>query len=360
MRRFAAIAMVLLILSAPLASGCVRTGDAGDGKLSIVCTVFPQYDWVRQILGDRAGEMNLTLLINNRIDLHNYQPSVEDIVKISTCDLFIYVGGESDKWVGGILGEGATADMAVINLLELLGDSARIEEIVEGMEDEDHDDHDSHGDGDADDDHDKGDDYDDHDEGDIHDDHDDGDDDHDHEADFDEHVWLSLRNAHIFCTAIADALSSLDAANAAQYSSNAAAYIGELSALDAKYQAALDAAAYRTLLFGDRFPFRYLVDDYGLSYYAAFSGCSAETEASFETIVFLARKMDELMLPCVMVTESSDQSIARTIIQNTAARNYKICVLDAMQSVTSGDVQSGATYISIMESNLGVLRDALK
>jgi len=314
-------------------------------RLNIVSTIFPQYDWVRQVLGDRADDMELVLLLNNRIDLHNFQPSVEDIVRIAACDLFIYVGGESDGWVEDVLKQATNPDMVTINLLDILGDSARIDEILEGLEEI----HDDHGHGHS---HSHG-----HSHG--HDDDDDDDDDDEHEHGYDEHVWLSLTNAAIFSSVIADALSELDPDFAEDYKANMSAYAMKLLDLDMEFLAAANAAPVRTLLFGDRFPFRYLMEDYGITYYAAFPGCSAETEASFSTIVFLTTKMNELGLKYVLVTESSDQSIARTIISSTTAKDQQILVLDAMQSVTSGDLARGATFLSIMEENLNVLRQAL-
>ena len=316
MKKITAIILAFLLIAGTL-TGCSKTSS--DKKISVICTIFPQYDWVRQILGDNADNFDLTFLLDNRIDLHNYQPSVADFAKISTCDLFIYVGGVSDAWADDALNDVKNKDMVTLNLLEILGDTAKIEEAVEGMEDEDEED----------------------------------------EEEYDEHVWLSLKNAQFFCAAIAGILSDLDPQNADKYSNNLTAYNGKLAALDAQYRATVDAASYKTLLFADRFPFRYLADDYGLDYYAAFAGCSAETEASFATVVFLAKKMDELQLPCVMVTESSDQSIARTVIQNTAAQNYKICILDAIQSVSAESVRNGVTYLSIMEKNLESLKTCM-
>ncbi|MDR2736808.1 MAG: metal ABC transporter substrate-binding protein [Gracilibacteraceae bacterium] len=325
------ITVFLLLLTSTVFSGCEQNSSAD--KINVVCTIYPQYDWVRQILGDQADNMALTLLLNNRIDLHNYQPSVDDIVKITSCDLFIYVGGESDSWVDNVLKNAANPNMLVINLMEELGDAAKIEEIKEGMEDEDPD------------------------QGEY---EDQGEDRDDENGDFDEHVWLSLKNAKTLCPVITDALITLDAGSEETYQSNLAAYVDKLAALDSEYQTALAAAPVRTLLFGDRFPFRYLVDDYGLDYHAAFVGCSAETEASFDTIVFLAKKVDELNLQNIMVTESSDQAIAKTIRDNTRTRSQQILVLDAMQSVTANDVKNGTTYLSLMENNLNVLKEALK
>ena len=294
-----------------------------DKKISIVCTVFPQYDWVRQILGHQVENVELTLLQSSKADLHNFQPSVKDIIGVSTCDLFIYIGGESDKWADDAIKEAVNQNMISINLLDTLGANIKEEELIEGMEEGD-------------------------------DGHDDG------EPDYDEHVWLSLKNAKVFCIAITNALSTLDADNAGEYRNNLNTYTTKLSALDEQYQAAVNNSSGNTLLFADRFPFRYLMDDYNLDYYAAFSGCHAETEASFKTIIFLANKVDELNLNNVIVTESSDQSIAKTIISNTRYKNQRILVMDAMQSLTSDDVSGGTTYLSIMEGNLNTLKEALK
>ena len=363
MKRFSSISLALLLTV--LLSGCaVNTSpdDAGsvpsdtaspgsgvspspeaspadaetvpDVSLHIVCTIFPQYDWVRQILGDSAAKHETALLLGNRVDLHSYQPSVDDIVKISNCDLFIYVGGESDRWVTEVLKNAQNHDMIVINLMEILGDGVKMDESVLGDEGNDQHGHQHH--------------------------HDEGNGDEEHEEHEDEHVWLSLRHAELFCNVIANALASLDAGYGEEYRSNMTAYIGALAALDMAYSSAVNAAPLQTLLFADRFPFRYLLDDYGLSYYAAFSGCSAETEASFATIGSLAGKVNELGLHTVMVTESADKSIANTVIRNTQERNQQILVLDAMQSVTASDVRDGTTYLSIMESNLDVLKEALK
>lgn len=294
--------------------------------LQIVTTIFPEYDWVMNILGDNPGRAEVTMLLDNGIDMHSFQPAAEDILKISTCDLFIYVGGESDEWVEDALAEAANKEMAVLNLLDLLGDKVKEEELVEGMEETAH----EHGDG------------------------------HEEEGpEYDEHVWLSLRNAAVLTEEIASAMAAADAANADVYLANAAAYREKLDALDAEYQEAVAGAGTKTLLFGDRFPFRYLTDDCGLSYYAAFEGCSAETEASFDTIVFLSNKVDELSLSSILTIEGTDHRIAETIRDTTASRDQQILTMDSMQSVTSKDVSDGVTYLSVMESNLEVLREAL-
>lgn len=218
--------------------------------------------------------------------------------------------------------------MKVINLLDVLGNSVKEEEVVEGMEAEEEESEEKS--------------------------------EEEEEPEYDEHVWLSLKNAKVFCKAIADDLSEIDKDHAETYQKNEENYAAKLDELDQNYQKTVDEASQKTLLFGDRFPFRYMVDDYGLDYYAAFVGCSAETEASFETITFLAGKLDELGLKNVMTIEKSDQKIPKAIIENTKDKNQKILRLDSMQSATSDDVKAGTTYLSVMEDNLEVLKEALQ
>lgn len=320
-----------LILTAALASGVLsacgqKEPDAADAKqqdtkLKIVATIAPEYDWTANILGSRADHAELTLLLDNGVDLHSYQPTAADMMKIADSDLFLYVGGESDTWVKDALKNTVNPDQKALNLLELLGSFAKEEEAVPGMQ-----------------------------EGEEH---------EAEEPEYDEHVWLSLKNAQLFCSAVTDALCELDPDGAASYRSNAEAYREKLEALDVSYQKTVDSAARRTLLFADRFPFRYLADDYGLDCYAAFAGCSAETEASFETVTYLAAKTDELKLPAVLTLENSDRKLAKTIIENTASRDQKILTLNSLQSLTSKDLEEGNNYLSVMESNLDTLKKAL-
>ncbi|WP_337527953.1 metal ABC transporter substrate-binding protein [Anaerotignum faecicola] len=342
MKKITALLLALFVLVGALA-GCGKQNDTNKtDKLSIVTTIFPEYDWVREILGDKADNAEITMLLDNGVDLHSYQPTADDIVKISDCDLFIYVGGESDGWVEDALRNAANRNMKVINLLEVLGDSVKTEEIVEGMQEEEHEHEDAE----------------EHEHEDAH-AHEDAEE-HEHEEEADEHVWLSLKNAKMLVKVISKALQELDPDNKDIYAANADAYVKKLSALDAEYQAAVDAASNKTILFGDRFPFRYLVDDYGLRYYAAFVGCSAETEAGFETISFLAKRVDEWKLPCVLTIEGAQHKIAETVVRNTTAKNQKVLTMDSMQSTTTQDVKNGTTYLSVMEKNLSVLKEALR
>lgn len=323
-----AISLLLAILLPALcllACSPKQPSAVSEKKIQIVTTIFPEYDWVMNVLGDNSAGAEVTLLLDSGVDLHSFQPAVEDILKISACDLFVYVGGESDGWVSDALQEATNQDMIVINLLDVLGDAVKEEEIVEGMEAEEE--------GEA--------------EG------------AEEEPEYDEHVWLSLKNAARLVSSLREALAAIDPAHAADYERNAAAYIQKLDELDAAYRAAVAESSQKTLLFGDRFPFRYLTEDYGLSYYAAFVGCSAETEASFETIAFLSQKVDELGLHTVLTIEGADQRIARTIVENTQTKDQQILTMDSLQAITAQNVQEGTTYLSVMESNLAVLRAAL-
>lgn len=500
---------ISILLAAVMAVGCLagcgqknsneQADNTDDGKLKVVTTIFPEYDWVKEIAGDEISNIDLTMLLDNGVDLHSYQPTSEDILKISDCDLFVYVGGESDSWVDDALKNATNKDMQVINLLDVLKDSIKTEESMPGMQAEEGHNHgyahfedsdvqdrtlsDWDGDwqsvypylqdgvldevmekkaesgektaeeykeyyengyktdvsqitidaenntmcfvkngvaskatyeykgyqiydyesgsrgvryffeatsGDADapkyvqfSDHGIA----------------PGKAEHFHiyagndgfdalseemenwptyypadmsgkeiaedmleheEKEYDEHVWLSLKNAQTLCKAIAEALETADPEHKDVYAANVDSYLEKLSSLDGQYQDAVANASQKTLLFGERFPFRYMVDDYGLKYYAAFAGCSAESEASFETISFLAKKVDELGLKNIMTIENSDQKIAKTIRDNTKDKNQEILSLDSMQSITSEDVKNGTTYLSVMESNLDVLKKAMQ
>ena len=326
MKKLIALCMSMLLIAAVFAGcGSDSTPDEVTADIKVVTTIFPIYDWVREVAQDDV-DINIDLLLDNGVDLHSYQPTAKDIMDISGCDLFIYVGGESDKWVDETLEQANNKDMIVLDLMDILGDKAKEEELKEGMQGEEEE----------------------------------ADDEGEEEPEYDEHVWLSLKNASLFTEKIAEALSQVDSRHAADFTANADAYIAKLNALDAQYQEAVDSAAVKTLLFGDRFPFRYLTDDYGLDYYAAFIGCSAESEASFETINFLSEKADELGLKAIMQIETSDGSIAKTIRDNTETKDQQILTLDSLQAVTADRVENGETYLSIMESDLEVLKQALK
>ena len=369
-KKLAALMAVVMLLSVALAPAMAEKNE----KLKIVATTFPSYDWLRQILGEREQEVELTLLQDSGIDLHNFQPTAQDFVKVSSADLFVYIGGVSDGWVNDAIGEAHNKHVLAVNLMDAMGDAVKQDVTVEGMQESahahSHDDHDHEHEAEAAHDHEHeaeaAHDHDhEHEAEAVHDHEHEAEADHEHEHEgrehnhADEHIWLSLRNAKVLVAALKDALVQVDAGHAAVYEANAAAYIAKLEALDKEYAQAVAQVAEPVLLFGDRFPFRYLMDDYGITYYAAFAGCSAETEASFKTVAFLAGKTDEHKLKAVLTLDGSDQAIAKAVINATGPRDQQLLTLNAMQSIGAQDIANGITYLDIMQDNLAVLRQAL-
>lgn len=312
MKRIVCLLTALMLIL----SGCTSQEPAKNDKKSVVVTIFPLYDWVREIVGDSEG-IELTLLMNKGVDLHNYQASASDIIKITDSDLFIYNGGESDEWIEDILKENKKLNS--FSVMESIEDLLKQEEEKEGMQEDEHEQ--------------------------VH-----------EEGEFDEHIWLSLKNAKASCNIILNELVKLDPENKDKYQANYDRYINELDKLDAEYESVVSSSSKKVLLFADRFPFRYLVDDYGIDYYAAFKGCSAESEASFDTIKFLAEKTDELNLKYVMILENSEEKIANAVINSTVNKNQTIESLDSLQSTTLADNRS---YLDVMSSNLEVLKKVL-
>lgn len=324
MKRFLSVFFSLLFILTAFAA-CAESektnsktnssSQQNEKKLSIVCSIFPQYDFCKEIAGEKV---ELELLIKSKTDLHNYKPSAEDILKIKGCNLFIDIGGESDEWVNDVFSlEGEKPE--VLSLIDVV--DAKDEEALEGMEEEEHD----------------------HEEG-------------EEESEKDEHVWTSLKNAQLIVEAIEKKLCELDSKNAEEYKANANAYLSKLSSLEKEYSNAVQNAKQKTLVFADRFPFRYLADDYSLECFAAFSGCSAETQASFETIKFLAEKVKEKNLSFVLKIDGSDGSVAETVASQS---NAEIRTLNSCQSVSEDEINAGATYLSIMNDNLAVLKEVL-
>jgi zinc transport system substrate-binding protein len=343
-RKFLALLMALCMVFSV-------TGFAKEEKVEVVTTIFPMYDWVKNILGEAESKVSLSLLVDSGADLHNFQPTVEDFVKLSKADLFIYLGGPSDSWAEDAVKEAKNKDQRALNLMEALGELAKESEHVEGMEEHDHDhDHEDEA-------------HDDHDlehEEEGHDEHDHEGEEHEHHHHVDEHIWLSLKNAKVLVKVIAEELAQLLPEDAKTIQANAQSHIEKLDVLDKQYQAVVDGAENKTLLFGDRFPFLYLMDDYGLNYYAAFSGCSAESEASFETIAFLSSKMDEEKLSCIFAIDGSTQQVAKAILGASKDASRPILVLDSMQTVNRDMIDQGVSYLGIMEKNLLVLKQALQ
>ena len=304
------------VLAAFMLAGCAPKQQQNTTKLKIVATTFPQYDWIREIIGKDNTNVDLQLLMKNGGDLHSYQPTAGDIANIADANLFVYVGGESDEWVDDALKEKTNKEMKVVNMMQTLGDD--IDEEEEGLEKESED--------------------------------------HDHEEiEYDEHVWLSLKRAQKIVKAIADELGELDSTNAKKYQENAEAYIAKLAALDKSYESTVNTVKNKTWIFADRMPFHYLAKDYGITTYAAFNGCSTETNASFNTIVSLAKYADELGIKHIMTIEGSDKKLAKAVIENTTDKNQDILTLNSLQSVSQSDIDKGLTYYGAMEENLKVL-----
>ncbi|MFI3141185.1 MAG: metal ABC transporter substrate-binding protein [Clostridia bacterium] len=319
MKRIIGIILCVCLL-ATCFSACGEVSQS-DATLKIVTTIYPTYDWVKSIVGD-SDDYEVTYLTDSGVDLHSYSPSVEDITSIKECDLFIYVGGSSDSWVSYTEEDVVNENQIRLNLNDMLGDDLVAKETKEGMqivEDECC-----------------------------------------AEDDYDEHSWLSVKNAITFTEIISETICELDPDNSAMYEENSTAYLQELGDLDDLYTESLAPYENSTLIFGDRFPFIYLFKNYNLEYYAAFSGCTAETEASFETIVFLSGKLDDLDLSYVLNVENCGHQIAETVIQNSTDADQSVLSLSSMENVTTEDVANGTTYISIMQSNLEILVQALE
>ena len=268
------LGIFLIFLSLSFA-GCRRTQPVRiEGKINVTSVIFPSYDFVRAIAGDRV---NLVMLLPPGTESHSFEPRPLDIITINESDIFIYPGGENSKWVDRILDSldaSSTDKMTVLKLMDMV--EVVEEEIVEGMEDDDHNEE-------------------------------------EHSPAFDEHVWTSPRNAKVIVASIAEALCAQDSANAEFYRQNAAAYLASLEELDASFRAVVDGAKRKTVIFGDRFPFRYLADAYGLSYFAAFPGCSTDTEPSASTVAFLINKVKSEQVPVIFHIELSNEKMADTI-----------------------------------------------
>lgn len=303
--------LLLLLLLALTLTGCSQKAPR---KYTVIATVFPAYDWAREIIGDNP-DIELRLLSDKGVDLHSYQATARDMLDIYSCDLFIYVGGESDEWVEQVLESVPNDKRLELSMMEAIAPMLVEEEETEGMQIRNH----------------------------------------EEEEAFDEHIWLSLRNADALCGALCDALCSMAPEYAQSFRDNRSAYQEALSELDQHYTGVIPKG--QTLLFCDRFPFRYLVEDYGLRYFAPFSGCSGDSQASFATVLFLAEKAETQN--AVFILEDSDGQLARTVIGCTQKKHLDILMLNSMQAVSLEDANHGATYLSLMEQNLTAIEEAL-
>lgn len=310
------LCFVLLLTLLLSASACSKTEQ--DGGLSVVCTIFPPYDFAKNVGG---GHINLSQLLPAGAESHSYEPTPMDITTIAACDLFIYVGGENDFWVEDILssfGEDAPKTLTLLSCVEV-----KEELVTEGMETEEHE-HEEH--------------------------------EHGEEVEYDDHVWTDPANAVKIVRRIQEELPELDPDNAGDYLASAAAYIEKLNQLDSDYKQLMTEAVRTTIVVGDRFPFRYMADAYGIEYFAAFPGCSSETEPSARTLAFLIDKVREESLPVVFYIEFSNHLVADEIAAETGA---KTLLLHSCHNLSAAEQAEGKDYLSLMESNLEALREAL-
>ena len=326
--------LLALALSLSLAACAAPAEKADGGKLQIVTTLFPYYDFARAIAQDRA---DVTLLLSPGREAHSFEPTPLDAVTISEADVFLYNGGEGEYWVESMLdaaGEHIAVASRIMDYVDALN-----EEYVEGMQGADGHDHDhEHG---------------------SHDDHD-----HDHEEDehdsdeieYDEHIWTSPKNAVVLCRAVCDAICRADAENAAFYRANCENYCAQLEDLDARFAALCESAPRRLLIFADRFPMLYFCREYGLDYRAAFHGCSGDTEPSLATIKFLIDKVEDENIPVVYTIDFGTKKVAAVVSECTGAA---IETLYSMQTVSRADFDAGETYLTLMERNFEALRKGL-
>ena len=312
-------------------SGCSRTPSPDkDGQTILVCG-FAQYDWVNNILGENPSGIAVERLNESSADMHSYQPTVADMVKIADCSLLIYTGGESEFWIDeAILSSGKT-DSSCLSLMEIFeGPEKLCENYGDALSEHEHE-HEA-----------------------------DSEDEHEHEAD--EHLWLSLKMAPVFIEKITESICALDETNTLYYRKNSEDYIKKITNLDSSYESVADAArktGRNLIIVADRFPFAYLTEDYHIEHIAAFPGCSAETEASFATILSLSDAVDRYLPGAVLILKKSSPDLAHTVINNSDVKDLPVLFLDDMQSVTPKDIEEGCSYISVSEDNLAAIRAAL-
>ena len=317
--------VVLAAAAVLIFCGC-SPADNGTEGMTILTADFAEYDWVREILGDNPSGIRLERLNESGQDMHSYQPSVKDMVSISDCSLLIYAGGESEFWIDEAAESSDKSPESILSLMKVLAHDPELSERYEGTAG-------------------------------VH--------DHEHEhhhEEYDEHMWLSLKAAPVFIEKITEAICALDPVNSTYYEKNSRNYREKIKDLDGEYEKVAEAAREKGdafILVADRFPFVYLTEDYRLSHMAAFPGCSAETEASFATILDLSDAIDNHRPGGVLVLKKSDTALAQTVIKNSSLKELPVLRLDDMQSVTADDVEAGCSFLSVMAENLTALETAL-
>lgn len=336
MRKITVIVMSTLLMISSILTGCTRTESKENDKnnistkkdkLKIVTTLFPQYDFAKQIAGDKA---NVKMILSPGQDSHSFEPTPEDIKKIQNADIFIYNGGEAEEWIEKIIDSVDTKKVNAIKMMDYI--KAVKEEEVEGMEHED-----------------------DHEQEKLqrHDDNDN----HNHEKEYDEHIWTSPKNAKGMVEAIKNTLVKVDNTNEKYYNANYEKYTKKLDELDKSLINTVAKAKRKMIVLGDKFPFRYLAKDYGLTYRAAFNGCSTQTEPSIETVTYLIKTVKENKIPVIYHIEMSNKKISKTISDETGA---KVLLLHSAHNVTKEEFDKGITYIDIMNNNIGNLKEGLQ
>ena len=328
MRKRLLSALLALCILLTLCSCTKQNQSNKDAKLTILCTLFPQYDWLRNITAGVDG-VEVSLIIANGTDPHSYQPTAADIMNISNCDMLVYVGGDSDTWVKKAIERSKNQNINAITLTELEGiELHNISSASHTHEDHSHGEHSHEG--------------------------------HSHSA-LDEHLYLSLDNACAAVGALANALCKADPDNRDAYLKNSLEYTLKLANMSESFRAEVEQipAEERFILFADRFPFVYLLSDYEIHYSAAFEGCTTDVDADFDTVIRLIHEADEHNVSYIAVTEGSDKALANTIITSTKSKNQKIVVLNSMQAITKSQIENGSTYISIMKENIDQIKTAL-
>lgn len=296
-------------------TGCNKKQETQD-KLTIVSTNFPGYDFARAITMDNT-KVKVKMLLKPGAESHTFEPTPEDIKTIKNSDIFIYVGGDSDEWVDDILSDIDTDKTKIIKLIDLV--DAKEEVTTEGMESDEKEEFEE-------------------------------------EAELDEHVWTSPKNAIEIINKLKKEIINIDSDEKSNLESNANNYVNKLNDLDTEFKSIVKTAKRKEIIVGDRFPLRYFADEYGLSYYAAFPGCSEQTEASAKTISFLANKVKEDKIPIVLKIELSSGNIANTIAKET---NTKVLEFNSAHNISQSDFDAGTTYVDIMTKNAEVLKEAL-
>lgn len=323
MKRNFLICIVLCLLLSLCACGAAPAESGGEG-MNIVCTVFPAYDFARQIAGERA---NVTLLVPPGSEAHSFEPTPQDIIRIENCDLLICNGGESEVWLEEIL-EGRENEIPSLTMMDCV--ETLEEETKEGMQGVSHEHEHEH----------------EHEE----------EEGHEHEEEYDEHVWTSPVNAELIVFALCEKLSAIDPENGDFYRVNCDSYQAELQKLDAAFREVVSQGSHDTLIFADRFPVRYFVEEYGLDYYAAFPGCADDTEPSARTVAFLIDKVRSESIPAVLYIEFSNEKMADVICEDTGCQKL---LFHSCHNVSAEQLKDGVSYLALMWSNVESLKEAL-